>query len=136
MGTLYPRISALVLAKSALGQEGFNTAAKSIADSVAGSVSLALTGLIFAALGDAATRTPYVGVLVFTSAISLSRASRSAAAPRACFDQPPSDTATFSRGPCDCLHAALHAGLDDCVPVGLVAVLARASPCTSARPSR
>jgi hypothetical protein len=72
MGTLYPRISALVLAKSALGRQGFNTAAKSISDSVAGSVSLALTGLIFAALGDAATRTPYVGVLVFTSVISLS----------------------------------------------------------------
>jgi MFS family permease len=71
MGTLYPRISALVLAKSAPGQEGFNTSAKSISDSVAGSVSLALTGLIFAGLGDAETRTPYLGVLVFTSVISL-----------------------------------------------------------------
>ena len=72
MGTLYPRISALVLAKSEPGQEGFNTSAKAIADSLAGSVSLALTGLIFAGLGDAATRTPYLGVLVFTGAISLS----------------------------------------------------------------
>jgi MFS family permease len=71
MGSLYPRISALVLAKSRPGEEGFNTSAKSIADSVAGSVSLALTGLIFAGLGDAATRTPYLGVLVFTGAISL-----------------------------------------------------------------
>jgi hypothetical protein len=71
MGTLYPRISALLLAKSEPGQVGFNTSAKSIADSVAGSVSLAVTGLIFAGLGDAATRTPYLGVLVVTSAISL-----------------------------------------------------------------
>ncbi|HEU4347458.1 MAG TPA: hypothetical protein VFR35_06685 [Actinoplanes sp.] len=39
---------------------------------MAGSVSLALTGLIFTGLGDAATRTPYLGVLVFTSAISVS----------------------------------------------------------------
>jgi len=72
MGTLYPRISALVLAKSRRGQEGFNTSAKAISDSLAGSVSLALTGLIFAGLGDATTRTPYLGVLVFTGAISLS----------------------------------------------------------------
>jgi MFS family permease len=72
MGTLYPRISALVLAKSRPGQEGFNTSAKAISDSVASSVSLALTGLIFAGLGDATTRTPYLGVLVFTGAISLS----------------------------------------------------------------
>jgi MFS family permease len=71
MGTLYPRISALVLAKSEPGQEGFNTAAKTIADSVAGSVSLALTGLIFAWLGDAETATPYLGVLALTCAISL-----------------------------------------------------------------
>jgi MFS family permease len=48
MGTLYPRIAALVLAYSAPGEEGFNSSAKSIADSVGGSVSLALTGLLFA----------------------------------------------------------------------------------------
>lgn len=71
MGTLYPRISTLVLALSKPGQEGFNTAAKSIADSVGASVSLALAGLIFAGLGDTTTRTPYVGVLVFTSATAL-----------------------------------------------------------------
>jgi hypothetical protein len=71
MGTLYPRISALVLAKSEPGQEGFNTSAKSIADSVAGSVSLALTGLVFVALGDAEARAPYVGVLLLTSGISV-----------------------------------------------------------------
>jgi MFS family permease len=71
MGTMYPRISTLILAHSEPGQEGFNTAAKSISESIGGSVSLALTGLIFALLGDAATRTPYVGVLVFTSVIAV-----------------------------------------------------------------
>jgi MFS family permease len=71
MGTLYPRISTLVLAYSEPGREGFNTAAKSITDAVGGSTSLALAGLLFAARGDATARTPYVGVLVFTTAIGL-----------------------------------------------------------------
>jgi len=47
MGTLYPRVAALVLALSEPGEEGFNVAAKGIADSVGGSVALALTGLLF-----------------------------------------------------------------------------------------
>jgi MFS family permease len=47
MGTLYPRVSALVLGRSAPGEEGFNIAAKGIADSVGGAVALAITGLLF-----------------------------------------------------------------------------------------
>ena len=47
MGTLYPRVAALVLALSEPGEEGFNVSAKGIADSVGGSVALALTGLLF-----------------------------------------------------------------------------------------
>jgi MFS family permease len=71
MGTLYPRISTLVLALSEPGREGFNTSAKSITDAVGGSVSLALTGLIFGMLGTAAMRAPYLGVMAFTSVIGL-----------------------------------------------------------------
>lgn len=71
MGTLYPRISTLVLALSEPGREGFNTAAKSITDAVGGSTALALAGLLFGALGDATARTPYVGVLTFTTLIGL-----------------------------------------------------------------
>jgi MFS family permease len=71
MGTLYPRISTLVLALSEPGREGFNTSAKSITDAVGGSVALALTGLIFGALGTAAMRAPYLGVMAFTSVIGL-----------------------------------------------------------------
>jgi MFS family permease len=71
MGTLYPRISTLVLAYSEPGHEGFNTAAKSITDAVGGGTSLALAGLLFAALGDTTARTPYVGVLAFTTLIGL-----------------------------------------------------------------
>lgn len=72
MGTLTPRISALTLAWSVPGEEGFNTAAKSIADWVGGSVALAVTGLIFAGLGaDTTVRTPYAGVLLTTSLLAL-----------------------------------------------------------------
>jgi MFS family permease len=49
MGTIYPRLAALVLAYSKPGEEGFNSAAKNMGDSLGGSVSLALTGLLFAA---------------------------------------------------------------------------------------
>jgi MFS family permease len=62
MGTLYPRIATLVLAYSAPGEEGFNSSAKNIADALGGSVSLALTGLIFAA-GS------YIAVFAFTTII-------------------------------------------------------------------
>ncbi len=94
MGTLYPRISTLVLAYSEPGREGFNTAAKSITDAVGGSTSLALAGLLFGALGDAATRTPYVGVLVFTTAIGLVVV---LLAGRAGVSGQARETATFSR---------------------------------------
>jgi MFS family permease len=64
MGTLYPRIAALVLAYSAPGEEGFNSSAKSIADSVGGSVSLALTGLLFAGAS-------FLAVFAFTTVIGI-----------------------------------------------------------------
>lgn len=54
MGVVYPRMSALTLALSPSGREGFNSAALQIADSVGGAASLALSGLVFAALGFAA----------------------------------------------------------------------------------
>ncbi|MEU8229444.1 MFS transporter [Actinoplanes sp. NPDC048967] len=60
MGTLYPRISTLVLALSAPGEEGFNTAAKSITDAVGGSMALAFSGLLF-------TLAPFTGPFVFTT---------------------------------------------------------------------
>jgi MFS family permease len=66
MGTLYPRISVLVLAYSAEGRQGFNTSAKSITEAVCASTSLAITGLLF----QTVTRTPFVAVLVFTTVIA------------------------------------------------------------------
>ncbi|WP_305785092.1 MFS transporter [Symbioplanes lichenis] len=46
MGTMYPRISALVLGWSAPGQQGFHTAAKSISETIGTSATLAVTGLL------------------------------------------------------------------------------------------
>jgi MFS family permease len=65
MGTLYPRISTLVLALSKPGEEGFNTAAKSISDAVGGSASLAFAGLLF-------TVAPFTGPFAFTTLLGLS----------------------------------------------------------------
>jgi MFS family permease len=47
MGTLYPRVSAVVLSLSTPGEEGVNVAARTISESVGGAVALAVTGLIF-----------------------------------------------------------------------------------------
>lgn len=64
MGTLYPRISTLVLALSEPGEQGFNTAAKSITDAVGGSAALALAGLLFPVFG-------FVGPFAFTSLLGV-----------------------------------------------------------------
>ena len=64
MGTLYPRISTLVLALSAPGEEGFNTAAKSITEAVGGSVALAFSGLLF-------SLAPFVGPFVLTTMLGV-----------------------------------------------------------------
>lgn len=64
MGILYPQISTLVLGFSAPGEEGFNTAAKSITDAVGGSGGLAIAGLLFAI-------SPFTGPFAFTSALGV-----------------------------------------------------------------
>ncbi|MET8146915.1 MFS transporter [Actinoplanes sp. NPDC049668] len=64
MGTLYPRISTLVLALSAPGEQGFNTAAKSITDAVGGSAALAVGGLLFSVLA-------FGGAFAFTSLLGV-----------------------------------------------------------------
>ncbi|MEV6597309.1 MFS transporter [Actinoplanes sp. NPDC051346] len=64
MGTLYPRISELVLARSAPDEAGFNTAAKSIADAVGASASLAVAGLLFGVA-------PFVGPFTFATMLGV-----------------------------------------------------------------
>ncbi|MBO0984755.1 MFS transporter [Rathayibacter sp. SD072] len=50
MGSMFPRMGTLTLARSEPGREGFNSSALQISDSAGASVSLALTGLIAAAV--------------------------------------------------------------------------------------
>jgi MFS family permease len=70
MGVMVPRVSTLVLAWSAPGEEGFNMSAKSIADAVGGSASLAVAGLIFGALAGVSDHASYVGTLLYSCAVA------------------------------------------------------------------
>lgn len=63
MGTMFPRMGTLTLARSAPGREGFNSSALQISDSGGASVSLALTGLLAAAV----TGLVGAGSVVFTA---------------------------------------------------------------------
>lgn len=69
MGLMYPRISTMTLAYSTPHNQGFNSAAMSIGDSLGGALALALTGLIsslFAATGHA-----FAAVFAFTALLAL-----------------------------------------------------------------
>ncbi|MDG4820470.1 MFS transporter [Asanoa sp. WMMD1127] len=67
MGLMYPRVSTLVLAASAPGTQGFNTAAKSIADVVGASLALALTGLLFQSLAGVGAWWSFAGTLTLST---------------------------------------------------------------------
>ncbi|MBT2532675.1 MFS transporter [Arthrobacter sp. ISL-48] len=49
MGLLYPRLSVMTLALSTKDDEGFNSSAMSISDSLGGALALATTGIVFSA---------------------------------------------------------------------------------------
>jgi MFS family permease len=67
MGLMYPRLSVMTLALSSDENQGFNSAAMSISDSLGGALSLALTGLVFAAF----TTNPFAGVFALTAVIAV-----------------------------------------------------------------
>ncbi|MGG5752546.1 MFS transporter [Zafaria sp. Z1313] len=75
MGLMYPRLSVMTLAASPPGQQGANSSALSIADSMGAALALALTGIVFAAVPAA----PFAAVFLFATAIALGAA---LAAPR------------------------------------------------------
>ncbi|TQJ38647.1 MFS transporter [Arthrobacter sp. SLBN-112] len=72
MGLLYPRLSVMTLALSTKENEGFNSAAMSISDSLGGALSLATTGIVFAAFTTAVQS--FAGVFAFTAAIGVAAA--------------------------------------------------------------
>lgn len=69
MGLMYPRISTMTLAYSTPANQGFNSSAMSIGDSLGGALALALTGLIslaFAGVGHA-----FAAVFAFTALLAV-----------------------------------------------------------------
>lgn len=73
MGLMYPRLSVMTLALSRPEDQGFNSSAMSISDSLGGALSLAVTGLVFSALTTTAGSfsASFSGVFVLTSAIAV-----------------------------------------------------------------
>lgn len=72
MGLLYPRLSVMTLALSTKEDEGFNSSAMSISDSLGGALSLATTGIVFAAFTTPVQS--FAGVFAFTAAIGVAAA--------------------------------------------------------------
>lgn len=80
MGLMFPRITTIVLASSARGEEGRNTSALSLSEAVGASVSLALSGLVFTlvtalspagAADGAEPLAPFVATLGYTAVLAL-----------------------------------------------------------------
>lgn len=69
MGLMYPRMSTMTLALSTNANQGFNSSALSISDSMGGALALATTGIVFAALAAAGLSFP--GVFAFAAAIAV-----------------------------------------------------------------
>lgn len=69
MGLMYPRISTMTLAMSTPANQGFNSAAMSISDSMGGALSLATTGIVFASFASAGL--PFAGVFAFTIVLAV-----------------------------------------------------------------
>jgi predicted MFS family arabinose efflux permease len=67
MGLLYPRLSVMTLALSTKDNEGFNSSAMSISDSLGGALALATTGIVFAAFTT--TAGSFAGVFTFAAVI-------------------------------------------------------------------
>lgn len=69
MGLLYPRLSVMTLALSTKDNEGFNSSAMSIADSLGGALALAATGIVFAAFTT--TAASFAGVFTLTAVLAV-----------------------------------------------------------------
>ncbi|MCX6499300.1 MAG: MFS transporter [Arthrobacter sp.] len=76
MGLMYARLSVMTLALSNKHNEGFNSSAMSISDSLGGALALAGTGLVFAAFTATTTAAgagvaPFAGVFALTAVIGV-----------------------------------------------------------------
>ncbi len=73
MGLMYPRLSTLVLGLSTPANRGFNSSALSIADSIGGALTLALTGIVFASFATGSSG-GFTAVFAFAALLSLAGA--------------------------------------------------------------
>ncbi|MDQ0632218.1 MFS family permease [Arthrobacter pascens] len=69
MGLLYPRLSVMTLALSTEDDEGFNSSAMSISDSLGGALALATTGIVFPAFTTATAS--FSGVFALTALVAV-----------------------------------------------------------------
>ncbi|EAR25602.1 major facilitator superfamily protein [marine actinobacterium PHSC20C1] len=67
MGITYPRLSTLVLSHSSRRDQGFNSAALSIADAAGGAIAIAFGGLAFSAVGGLANGAGFVAALALAA---------------------------------------------------------------------
>lgn len=72
MGLLYPRLSVMTLALSTKDNEGFNSSAMSISDSLGGALALATTGIVFTAFTT--TAASFAGVFTFAALVGVAAA--------------------------------------------------------------
>ncbi|MBF4163372.1 MFS transporter [Nocardioides sp. CBS4Y-1] len=71
MGLMYPRITAVVLARAADHERGGASAAVTLADAVGSAAAVAVAGLLFTAVGSAADRSAFVAVLMLSTTLGL-----------------------------------------------------------------
>lgn len=71
MGLMYPRLSVMTLSYSSDRDQGFNSSALSISDSLGGALALASTGIVFAALVGMGGAWPFAGCFILAAAISV-----------------------------------------------------------------
>ncbi|PFG29142.1 MFS transporter [Paramicrobacterium agarici] len=83
MGLVYPRTSIMMLEYSTEREQGFNSSALSIADSLGGSLALAVTGIVFASIGSG--QGAFAAVFALTVLLA---AAASGAAPRVAASAP------------------------------------------------
>jgi MFS family permease len=70
MGLMYPRLSVMTLSYSSDSDQGFNSSALSISDSLGAAIALASTGIVFAALVELGGSWPFAGCFLLAAALS------------------------------------------------------------------
>jgi MFS family permease len=71
MGITYPRLSTLVLSHSSRLDQGFNSAALSIADAAGGAIAIAFAGLVFSEVGGLANGAGFVAALALATLLAI-----------------------------------------------------------------